>query len=400
METVFTGMQIIPGTPNQVMQKGCLIMEEGKITAVGPEGEVTIPQQAQFLDLSGKTLLPGLIDAHVHILLDASGDSMTQLTEESPVYSTVKGAKHLQKTLWAGITTVRDLGGQDYIELDLGRAIDEGLLMGPHLLGAGKVITMTGGHGHSMGREADGVDDVRQAAREQLKAGAQVIKVMATGGILTKGVEPGASELTQEEMQAAIEEAHKAGRKAASHAQGRAGIENAILAGIDSIEHGFFLDAELIALMLEKQIFLVPTLTAPYSILKHGKEAGIPEFVVKKTEKVYETHLESFSMALQSGVQIAMGTDAGTPFNCHGNNLQELVLMIQAGMDPLAAITSASYTAAQLLGILDERGTLEPGKAADLLVLGGDPLKDPGAFFRVEEVYKGGRPCKGVGTFK
>lgn len=396
MYTVFSGVQIIPGTPKDVIPRGCLVMEEGRITVVGREGEVAIPQGANVIHLPGQTLLPGLMDSHVHIMLDASADSMTQLVQETPVFSTVKAIHHLKETLLAGITTIRDLGGRDFMELELGRAMKEGLLMGPQILGAGKVITMTGGHGHPIGREADGVDDLRRAAREQLKAGAHVIKVMATGGILTRGVEPGASQLTQEEMRGAIEEAHKAGRKAATHAQGRAGIRDAVLAGIDSVEHGFFLDEELIELMLKKDVFLVPTLVAPYSILQHGTGRGIPSFVVEKTEKIHRIHQQSFSMAVKAGVKIAMGTDAGTPFNEHGKNLKELELMIKAGMDPLSAINSASQRGAQLLGIIDERGTLEPGKAADLLLLKGDPLTDPQAFYAVQEVYQEGRPVKGM----
>lgn len=395
MYRVFKGMRIIPGTTDDSIERGLLVVEDDTILALGEEGRVNIPSDATVYNLQGKTLLPGFIDAHTHILLDASRDPMGALVHESPTYSTIKAINSLEKTLLSGVTTIRDLGGLDYIDLELARAVEEGLIPGPSILAAGKLITMTGGHGHFIGREADGRSDVRRAAREQLKAGAHVIKVMATGGILTEGVEPGASQLTKEEMEAAIEEAHKAGKKTATHAQGREGIENAILAGIDSIEHGFFLDEDLVELMVERDVFLVPTLSATHWVVASGLAKGIPAYVVEKTEKVISHHRESFVRAMEAGVKIAMGTDAGTPFNSHGQNLQELKLMVEAGMDPIDAILCGTSSSAQLLGIQDEKGTLEEGKRADMVLLNGDPLEDIEALFAVEEVYKSGRPCRG-----
>jgi imidazolonepropionase-like amidohydrolase len=216
---------------------------------------------------------------------------------------------------------VRDLGGREYVELAVRRAITEGHFPGPRILAAGRPICMTGGHGSFLGREADGPDDTRKAVREQLKAGADVIKLIATGGVMTAGVEPGSPQLTLPEMRAAIEEARKAGRRTAAHAQGSTGIADAIEAGITTIEHGIYLTDEIIASMKGKGVFLVPTLAAPAAICAGGLAAGIPEFMVRKSETVAAHHLASFQRATQAGVFIAAGADSGTPFNPHGSLL-------------------------------------------------------------------------------
>jgi imidazolonepropionase-like amidohydrolase len=217
---------------------------------------------------------------------------------------------------------------------------------------------MTGGHGWPMSREADGETEVRKAVREQLKSGADVIKLMSTGGVLTPGVEAGAPQFTIEELKAGVEEAHKGGRKVCSHVQGTVGIKNALKAGIDSIEHGIFIDEETIALFLEYKAYLVPTLSAPHFILKNGLSSGIPAYAIEKTERVAEAHFASAKMAFQRGVAIVMGTDAGTPFNL-----------------PMESIISATTTAARLLG-MEEVGAVEVGKLADLIVVNGNPLDD------------------------
>ncbi len=291
----------------------------------------------------------------------------------------------------AGVTTVRDLGGVDGIALAVRDAIRARLIPGPRVLAAAKGICMTGGHGWRFGREADGPDDVRKAVREQLKVGADVIKLFATGGVMTPGVEPGSSQLTPEEIRAAIEEARKAGRRTAAHAQATDGIAACVDAGIGSIEHGIFLTEPIAAKMVTGGIALVATLIAPERIVNHGVKAGIPEFAVRKSEAVHARHVESFQMAMRHGVPIAAGTDAGTPFNPHGSIVPELALMVKAGMSPLEALRSATSVAARVLGLHEETGRIAPGLAADLIAVGGDPGERVEALDDVRLVIANGR---------
>ena len=267
-------------------------------------------------------------------------------------------------------------------------------MQGPGIVAAGRNLCMTGGHGWTMGWECDGPDACRKAAREELKAGVDVIKIMATGGVMTPGVEPGSPQLTEEEMRAAIEEAHKAGRKTATHAQGNTGIKNALRAGIDSIEHGCYLDEESIGMMLKNGTYLVPTLAAPRNIVDYGVENGVPEYAVKKSLVVMDNHIRSFQDAYKAGVKIAMGTDSGTPFNSHSGSAFEMQLMVEAGMAPGDAIVAATRNAAECLDILERTGTLEVGKAADIIALPGDPLLDIKALKTVEDVFKDGVKLK------
>ena len=251
---------------------------------------------------------------------------------------------------------------------------------------------MTGGHGWWFGREADGPDDVRKAVREQLKMGADVIKIFATGGVMTPGVEPGSTQLTDEEIRAAIEEARKAGRRVAAHAQATAGIRSCVDAGISTIEHGVFLDSDLAARMKGGGVFLVPTLCAPRAIADGGEGAGIPAFMVRKARGLLETHGKSFALAARAGVPIAAGTDAGTPLNPHGTMVPELEMMVQHGLTPMDALRAATSSAAAALGLEREIGRIAPGFAADLLAIHGDPLAGVGALSQVRLVVANGDP--------
>jgi imidazolonepropionase-like amidohydrolase len=259
------------------------------------------------------------------------------------------------------------------------------------VLAAARGICMTGGHGWRFGREADGPDDVRRAVREQLKAGADVIKVFATGGVMTPGVEPGSPQLTAEEIRAAIEEARKAGRRTAAHAQAEAGIAACVDAGITTIEHGIFLTEPIARKMATDGVALVATLIAPEQIVNHGVAAGIPEFAVRKSEAVRGRHFESFQLAMRLGVPIAAGTDAGTPLNPHGSIVAELALMVKAGMAPLDAIRAATATAARVLGLEAEVGRIAPGLTADLVAVEGNPGERIEALDDVRLVLAGGR---------
>lgn len=377
--------KIIVGN-GEVIERGVLVVEGSLIKFVGSIKRGPSSRNAIVFDLSGKTILPGLIDTHVHLCLDGSPDPISSILRESIPQITLRAAHHARLTLEAGITTVRDMGGKDYIDLALRDSIQSGLLIGPRMICSGKLVCMTGGHGWPFGREANGVDDVRAAVREQLKAGVDFVKLMATGGVMTKGVEPGATQFTLEELMAGVEEAKKAGKRSATHAQGTEGIKNSLWAGVNSIEHGFFLDDEAIELMLETKAFLVPTLCAPYFIIKAGVRKGVPVYAVEKSKAVIKRHWESVRRAHRAGIPIAMGTDAGTPFNCHGKNLKEMELLVKIGLTPMEAIVATTKIASEVLGLERRIGTLEEGKSADLIVMDGDPLKDITLFQEKEKI--------------
>lgn len=383
---LFQHVTVIDGTGNAPQPDMDVLVIDGRISAIETHGLLAHDEQEMELyDMNGMTLLPGLIDCHVHIMMDGGPEGKIK-PEESLGLCLLRAAYAARRTLEAGITTVRDLGGQAHLEFALREAIVAGYCVGPRLVLAGKLLSMTSAGTEAfagMYREADGADEVRKAAREQLKAGADVIKVMATGAVMTPGEEPGASQYSLEEMQAAAEEAHKRGRKMAAHAHGSAGILTAVQAGADTIEHGSLLceSPEAINLMAERGVFLVPTLAAGI-MSQHA--ADIPAFMAEKDQRLLEAHRRSVRMALAAGIPIAMGTDAGVPFVKHGDNAVELPLMVNAGLTPMQAIVASTSNAARALGLESEIGTIEVGKRADLLILDGDPLQDIGIVTRKE----------------
>jgi imidazolonepropionase-like amidohydrolase len=385
------GGKLIDGTGRQPIDDTVVVIEDNRISNVGKADAIPVPPGAEVIDVTGKTVMPGLINCHTHLCLDGSPDPVTALKNGSFTENVLRAASHAQTTLRAGVTTVRDLGGWEGVDLGLKQAINNGLILGPRMLVSGKVLCMTGGTAHIIGREADGPDEVRKGTREQLKAGVDCIKVMATGGVMTAGTEPGSAQLTLDELRAAIEEAEKAGVITAAHAHGTTGIKNAILAGVDSIEHGMFLDDESIDMMLERGTFFVPTLAVAYELITKGPELGVPEFMIERTRKFSDAHIDSFRRAREAGVRIAAGNDGGTPFNCADNLTCELERMVASGMSCSEALTTAHSTAAELLRLSDQIGTLEPGKLADLVVLDADPLVDIKAVRQVHMVIKAGQ---------
>ena len=396
MKTAFFNGSVFTGN-GRIIDNGTVVVEDGRIVEVA-EGAVSLDGEATKIDLDGDMLLPGLIDCHVHLNMDGSPDPMSKFMGQSIPENTLHAADNAKQTLMAGITAVRDLGGANGVDLTVRDAVKSGLIQGPRIVAAAEVICMTGGHGWQLGGcEADGPDEVRKAARKQIKAGADVVKFMATGGVLTPGVEPGSAQLTEEELRAGIEEAHKAGRKTATHAQGTQGILNALKAGIDSIEHGFFLTDEIVEMMVKNGTAFVPTISALFHILRGGRKGGVPEFAMVKTEAVKEDHEKSIDLARRAGVKIGMGTDAGTPFNLHGNNAWELELMVELGFSPTEALCAGTGVAAEIIGLGDSLGTVEAGKLADLIVVKGDPLTDVGllkAGKAVRLVMQGGKIVK------
>ncbi len=379
-------------------QRATVVIEDGRIQAIGTDARITIPKGATVIEGAGHALLPGLIDCHVHYCLDAGPDSIRSLEVDDPTVTAIKAVTHARATLEAGVTTVRDVGSRGHISISVTRAIRAGIIPGPRTLNAGLVICMTGGHAWFIGRQADGVDDVVKAVREQIRAGADVIKFIATGGVLTPGVSTGAAQLTIQELKAGVDEAVRAGRRVAAHAHGAQGMKNAIRAGVHSIEHGTLLDDEAIALFLKHRTFLVPTLSAIQSGCEMGWQGGMPEYAVQKSVALGGEQKQTFRKAVKAGVRIAMGTDAGTPFNPHGRNAQELRRMVAFGMTPMQAIEAATRSAATLLGLEREIGTIEPGKHADLILVNGNPLDD---IARLQEptnvvyVIQGGTIVKG-----
>ncbi len=352
-----------------------VLIEDGRITAVDDARHARIPRGAARIDGRGLTLIPGLIDCHVHLSLGAEPDVVHTLQQEPPSLTLLKAVRFAQTTIEAGITTVRDLGFRDHSVFVLRQAINAGLLPGPRILPVGLAICMTGGHARFIGREADGPVEIVAAVREQLAAGAEAIKLIASGGVLTPDTSPEAAQLTPEELEAGIAEARRAGRRVAAHAHSAIGMKNAMRAGAHSIEHATLLDDEATSLMLQLGVYMVPTLSALATTADAGSGCGVPASVVEKAHAMRARHEASFKHAHQAGVRIAMGTDAGTPFNHHGENAQELERMVALGMTPAEAIAAATSQAAHLLGLEDSVGRIEVGMQADLLIIDGDPLK-------------------------
>jgi len=384
------GGALINGTEKPSIDDAVVVFDGDSIIAVGPADSTKIPDQAELINIPGKTIIPGLINCHTHICLDGSMDSVGVLMKRSFTENVLIAAKHAEDTLQAGITTIRDLGGWQGVDIGMKKSINAGITGGPRMVVSGKLLCMTGGTAHMIGREADGPDEVRKAAREQLKAGADCIKVMATGGVLTEGSDIGACQYTVDEMRAAVEEAKKLGKHTAAHGHGTAGIKNAILAGADSIEHGSYLDGEVIDLMLEHGTTLVPTLAPGNLIIEEGFEAGIPPSLIEKAKPAAEAQMVSFKRAYEAGVHIAAGNDGGTPFNRSDNLAYELACMVNAGMSNSEALLSATSNAAELIGMACELGTVAIGKRADLVVLDADPLDDINAVQKVHLVIKNG----------
>lgn len=374
MPDAYINGRIIDGTGADYT--GYIIVDDGKIREVG-RGELQgSGESLKKHDLASKTILPGLIDCHVHLRNDGVADPRAQSVADTDAVAVLRSARNARRTLDAGVTTIRDCGSRGGIDFSLRVAARQGLCETPRLVLSGVMICMTGGHGWTLGVEADGRDGLRRAARTQLKAGADNVKLVASGGILTPGTEIGAPQFTIEEMAAAVEEAHAAGKTSCAHAHGTTAIKNAIRAGVDSIEHGYLIDDEGIELMIERGTYLVATSSAVRNVVKHGVAAGIRPEVVRKAEQAIEWHVDGFKRAYKRGVKMAMGTDTGVPFTDHGNNLDELVHLVEMGVPPMEAIEISTLRSARLLRMDDRIGSLEAGKQADFVVVDGDPLAD------------------------
>ena len=393
--TLFSNARIFDGTGSPLAD-GEVAVSDGVITEVGSglDGD-------EVVDLGGRALLPGFFDTHVHVAITSV--DMFGIIQKPFSLEFHETARNLRTTLEAGITTIRDAGGAD---LGTRTALEQGLISGPRMQISLTMLSQTGGHGDGWmasgqtmelmqphpGRPSsivDGPIEMRRKVRELIRAGADVIKVATSGGVLSPRDDPRHAHFTLEELEVLVAEAGGAGRWVMAHAQATDGIKNAVRAGIRSIEHGIYLDDEAIEMMLQSGTFLVPTLIAPVGVVKAADAgAAIPAASLAKAREVIEIHRDSFRRAVEAGVRIAMGTDTGvTP---HGDNLEELALMEAGGMSPEQVLVATTRTAAELMGLEADSGTIEPGKRADLVVVDGDPLQMEGIGGRIAAVYQQG----------
>jgi len=373
MSRYFSNVTVFDG--RTVKTKQGVHIAGGTIEWIGAHARAPrIARAASEVEGSGRTLTPGLIDCHVHLSFDGEGDFADEATGLTEAKAAVKATRNVARHLAHGVTTVRDLGGMGSSMCDVGKAVDDGVIPGARVVAAGQALTITGGHGHnlSLAREVDGPDAVRKAVREEIKGGARVIKVIATGGVLTPGIGATFTAFTPEELAAAVDEAHKWGRGVAAHAIGAEGSWNAVVAGVDSVEHCVQVNTELAAEMKARGTFRSPTLCAIRGILDNADE--VPEYAVTKAASLEAEGRDSFRRAVRAGVRHVCGTDAGTPFNPHGNAPHELVYMVQWGMTPLKAMQAATANGAELLR-LPLVGTIEEGKEADLVMFEGNPAE-------------------------
>jgi len=358
-------------------------VRDGRITEVGKNAET----DGARIDAGGAHVAPGLIDCHVHLVSDGNPDPKGDHRETDATLA-YRATRAMRDSLRAGVTTVRDLNAPGTVAIDAGHAVQKGVLEGPRVRACGEAITMTGGHFYQMAREADGVDDCRQAAREQLKKGADVVKLMACGSILWDENQA-APELTEEEIRAIVEAAHTKDVPVAAHAPGTEAMKNAIRAGVDSIEHANFMDEEAARMIAEEGIYWVPTAKALREFVERGPEEGFDDKYIERARDTTEAEGRTFELAVEHDVAVAMGTDAGTAFNYHGENPEEMSLMVERGLSPTEALKAATANAADLVGV--DAGWVREGALADLVVLPDDPNEDISAWKEPLAVLKDGK---------
>ena len=403
-QVIYAGAMVDVET-GKVLQDRVIVVEDGLISAIGSKAtidEIDLPEDAALIDLSDMTVLPGLSDSHVHLTSDATVHGYKRLTVSTP-RAAITGVVNAEKTLMAGFTTVRNLGAPGFADIALMQAIDAGDVPGPHMIPAGRSIGITGGHCDNnllpyeydvqAGGVADGPWAVRAKVRENNKYGAKVIKFCGTGGVLSKGTKIGAQQFSFEEMQAIVDEAHLLGLKVAVHAHGAEGIETAIRAGVDSVEHASLISEEGLRMAKRKGTYLSMDIYVSDYILSEGEAAGILEESLAKERVVGKAQREKFQAAARAGVNLAFGSDAGV--YPHGQNGRQFAYMVDWGLTPMKAIQAATIGNADLFGTADNRGSITVGKHADIIAVDGDPLEDIRALEDVDFVMKGGVIYKG-----
>jgi imidazolonepropionase-like amidohydrolase len=394
---------LIDGKGGAPIRNVVVLIEGDRITAAG--ANLPVPSGVETIDLGGATLLPGLIDAHTHITGGDPGDYYDRLFRRSPIDDAVEAHVFALRTLEAGFTTVREVGAAEWVDVALKKAIDAGTVLGPRMQVATMAIGATGGHADLTGFSpyiefkqfssvADGVDEIRKAVRLRVKNGADLIKVVATAGVLTEEASAGAPQYSQQELNGLVEEATMWEKKVAAHAHGAEGIKRAVRAGVASIEHGSLIDDEGIRLMKDRGTYLVADVYNDDYILAEYARLKYPEKIIEKERQVGRLQRENFQRAVRAGVKVAFGTDAGV--YPHGWNAKQFAHMVKWGLTPMQAIQAATSNAAELLGWGDRVGRIAPGLYADLIAVDADPLKDIAALEQVRFVMKGGRIYKGT----
>jgi len=372
---------LIDCTGREPMRDVAVCIEDGRIKSIGPREQGRATDSAQIIELGDMTMLPGIIDCHDHFCIDI-GDEEAQGAEPAE-YLAFVCAKNARNILRAGVTTVRSVGEKSLLGPMVRRAISEDIIQGPRVITSGRLIVRTGGHGWFLAHEADGPDGLRAAVREEVKRGVDLIKIMVSGGVSTSGSDVLAPELTDEEVYAVVDEAHRRGRKVAAHGHGGPGVAAAVRAGVDSIEHGIFLTQEDVDLMIEHGTYLVVTAGVFHEIL-HSPQ--VPAFMKAKLADAEAGFMRMLESTVGSGLKVALGTDEN-----HGKVYYEMQILRRAGYTPMDALLAGTRNAADLCGLANDIGTLEPGKFADLIAVKGDPLADPGVLADVPFVMKGGK---------
>jgi len=389
MKTVIRNGTIIDGTGTTPVEGDLVVIDE-KIVDVGLNVGQSVESGAdRVINAAGKWVLPGFINCHVHFSLNASPHPMNDMVKNDSYTLTIQGVQVAAKMLRAGITSVRDMGSKHYEVLAIRNAINTKMIPGPTIIAPGQALRMTGGH--FSGLEVNGVDACLAGARAQLHAGADFIKVMATGGLGKPDEVPGAQELTFDELKACFDVARRAGKRSGAHAHGLEGIKDIIRAGVTSVEHGTMMDEEAMDMMIQRGIYLVPTFAPYWFMVEQGTAKGVPDYMIKASQWVMDEKVPRFQKAVKKGVPIAFGTDAGAPITPHDDLEAECRCMIDCGMTPMGAIVSLTWNSADLLGLGEKMGTLETGKLADIVLLGGNPLEDIGQVTNVVEVLKNGQ---------
>jgi imidazolonepropionase-like amidohydrolase len=395
-QIVLTGGFLIDGKGGTPIENATVLIRGRKIEAAGHRSAIPVPPNTEGIDVSGRTIMPGMTDMHVHLYWNGEPNLALHAYKESTAFRAVKAVAWIQRSLEAGFTTLRSAGELGYVDIALRDALDAGIIWGSRVIATGYTISGTGGHADKyppwlhrtdeVPLIADGVDGCIRAVRQMIKMKVSWIKFHASGGVMDPFSNPQIQEYSDAEMEAIIKEAHARGKLTFAHAQGAQGIRAAVRAGVDSIEHGVQLEDDVIEMMVKKGTYLVPTFAAPYRIAEAGEKGGIPPESMEKVKGTIESHVKSFQKAYRAGVKICMGTDGGSPYNYHGDNAFELCLMVQNGMKEMDALVACTKRAAEALRMEDQLGTIEAGKRADLLVVDGNPLRDIRVFLNKENI--------------
>ena len=383
--TIIKNVRIVNGNGG-VIENGFIEFSDQEIVEVSDRPI----SGGEEIDGTGKTVLPGLIDCHVHLAMMPVMESFATIETDNESTTAAKACANCAEFLKFGITTIRNMGTKYDTDIHIRNIINSGVIKGPRVLASGMVIGITGGHGHGIALESDTVDEALKSARKQIKKGADILKLMATGGVLTPGSVVGAQQLSFEQMRIVVEEAQRTGRITAAHCIGYEGTKSAILAGVNSVEHGYMVDEPLLELMAERKTYLCPTIIASRAIALNRDTHPVAEGLRKKIAPIADGHLVALRKTVESGVKIAAGTDCGTPWNPISRLADELKYYIEAGMSNMQALMSATKIGAELLRVDDILGTLEKGKRADLIIIDGNPLKDIEVLKQVERTYRNG----------